>query len=173
MDRKYPIVFHRSTPRSITRRNAHHGRRPAGTLAVPGGRKREGRESSTPTEQYAPGLQGSKDTGRRAAAGVWKETAPSEAVRPPRRRGDVEAALPYDGPRGGVASLLGAQQEAPPGVPPRAQGGVGRDAGAGLAKTHPQANPRGWAKSVRRQTRGCISTPAPVGFRAGFGYLRI
>ena len=49
------------------------------------------------------------------------------------------------------------------------------DAGAGLAKTHPQANPRGWVKPARRQTRGFIfaPAPAPVGFRAGFGYPRI
>ena len=38
--------------------------------------------------------------------------------------------------------------------------------GAGLAKIRPQANPRGWEKPVRLQTRGCISATAsaPMGF---------
>ena len=37
-------------------------------------------------------------------------------------------------------------------------------AGAGLAKTRPQANPRDWKKPAREQTRGCISAPAPADF---------
>ena len=35
-------------------------------------------------------------------------------------------------------------------------------AGAGLAKTRPQANPRDWKKPAREQTRGCIFAPAPA-----------
>ena len=37
-------------------------------------------------------------------------------------------------------------------------------AGAGLAKTRPQANPRDWKKPAREQTRGCIFAPAPADF---------
>ena len=36
------------------------------------------------------------------------------------------------------------------------------DAGAGLAKTRPQINPRDWKKPAREQTRGCIFAPAPA-----------
>ena len=35
-------------------------------------------------------------------------------------------------------------------------------AGAGLAKTRPQSNPRDWKKPAREQTSGCISAPAPA-----------
>jgi len=35
-------------------------------------------------------------------------------------------------------------------------------AGAGLAKTRPQSNPRDWEKPAREQTRGCIFAPAPA-----------
>ena len=47
----------------------------------------------------------------------------------------------------------------------RLESGVGMapaGAGAGLAKTRPQANPRDWKKPAREQTRGCISAPAPA-----------
>ena len=37
-------------------------------------------------------------------------------------------------------------------------------AGAGLAKTRPQANPRDWKKPAREQTRGYIFAPAPADF---------
>ena len=43
------------------------------------------------------------------------------------------------------------------------------DAGAGLVKTHPLENPRGWKKPAHRQTRGCISAPAPA--PTGFGWV--
>ena len=38
------------------------------------------------------------------------------------------------------------------------------DAGAGLAKIRPLANPWGWEKPAHRQTRGCISALTPAGF---------
>ena len=42
-------------------------------------------------------------------------------------------------------------------------------AGAGLAKTRPQANTRDWKKPAREQTRGCIFAPAPAPAPADFG----